>query len=181
MSRIGKKPIIMPSGVSYEFKDKVVSVKGPLGSDSCKVCEGIELKQDGEAISVEATISTEKDKNINAMHGLYRTLIANIVTGVSTGFSKELIITGVGYRVQQQGSDLQLHLGFSHPVVYKAPEGITLQAVDQTHIKISGINKQKVGQVAAEIRKIRPPEPYKGKGVKYSDEIIRRKAGKAGK
>jgi large subunit ribosomal protein L6 len=120
-------------------------------------------------------------KEYRAKYGLYRSLIANIFTGVSKGFERKLEINGVGYRVQQQGNDLQFNLGYSHPVVFKAPEGITLKADDQTHLTVSGINKQKVGQVAANIRELRPPEPYKGKGVKYADEHIRRKAGKAGK
>jgi large subunit ribosomal protein L6 len=179
MSRIGKQPITLPSGVTCEIQKQVINVKGPLGTDSCKVCDGLNLKLEDNILLIEN--SEGENKSLSAMHGLFRSLIANIVTGVSTGFSKNLEINGVGYRVQQQGKDLQLHLGFSHPVEYKAPDGITLEATDLTKITIKGIDKQKVGQVAAEIRKFRPPEPYKGKGIKYSDEIIRRKAGKAGK
>ncbi len=181
MSRIGKTLITIPDGIIFEFKDRVVSIKGPLGSDSCKVCEGIEVKQEKNILFVKANNVESNDKTLNAMHGLYRSLIANIVTGVSKGFSKDLVIQGVGYRAQQQGKDIEFLLGFSHPIVFKAPEGITLAVLEQTKVQIKGINKQQVGQVAANIRKLRPPEPYKGKGIKYSDEIIRRKAGKTGK
>jgi large subunit ribosomal protein L6 len=180
MSRIGKKPIEIPAGVTYTLSGNTIEVKGPLGSDSCSFCEGISIKEGNNTLLLEVT-GDQEDKDLNAKYGLYRSLIANVVTGVSKGFEKDLEIQGVGYRAQQQGKDVQLFLGFSHPVVFEAPEGITIKCVDQTNIKVSGINKQKVGQVAANIRKIRPPEPYKGKGVRYKDEYVRRKAGKAGK
>ncbi|MBN1500685.1 MAG: 50S ribosomal protein L6 [Spirochaetes bacterium] len=179
MSRIGNKPINIPSGVTYEINNSVISFKGPQGSDKCEICEGISFKEEsGEIILVNSNFD---DKVLRAKHGLYRSLIANIVEGISKGFEKQLVITGVGYKAQQQGNDIQLNLGYSHPIVFKSPEGIKITVVDPTHIKVNGYSKQAVGQVAANIRELRPPEPYKGKGIKYSDETILRKAGKTGK
>lgn len=179
MSRIGNKPIEIPEKVKYEINGNVIKIDGPNGSLSQEICEGLTFKEeDNNLVLVNPDFD---NKELRAKHGLYRSLISNMVIGVSEGFEKELEVNGVGYRMQQQGSDVQLFLGFSHPIVYKAPEGVKLEVVDQTHLKIKGSDKQSVGQVAAEIRKVRPPEPYKGKGVKYKDEIIRRKAGKAGK
>jgi large subunit ribosomal protein L6 len=180
MSRIGKQPIEIPESVALTIENKTIHVKGPLGADSCTIHEGISMHQDGNILKLEKTGSHD-DKILRAMHGLYRALIANIVAGVTKGFEKALEIQGVGYRVQQQGSDIQLHLGYSHPVMFKAPEGITLQVVDQTNLVIKGSSKHLVGQVAANIRKLRAPEPYKGKGIRYKGEYVRRKAGKAGK
>lgn len=179
MSRIGNKPIEIPEKVKCEIKGSIISVTGPIGSMEQEICRGLEFKEVDNTICL---VNSDFDnKELRSMHGLYRSLVANMVFGVSTGFEKELEINGVGYRVQQQGNDVQLFLGYSHPVIYKAPEGIKIEVIDQTHLKIKGCDKQSVGQVAAEIRSLRPPEPYKGKGIKYKEEIIRRKAGKAGK
>ncbi len=181
MSRIGKKPIDIPEKTTYEVKDRTISVKGSLGEGSCEFCDGIEIIEEDKKLYLKMKEEYLADKEYKAKYGLYRSLIANIFDGVSKGFEKKLEINGVGYRVQQQGNDLQFNLGYSHPVIFKAPQGITLKAIDQTHLSVSGVDKQKVGQVAANIRELRPPEPYKGKGVKYEGEHIRRKAGKAGK
>lgn len=180
MSRVGKKPIQIPDGVKVEISGQKVSVTGPLGSISWDVIEGIELRQEENVLYVENK-GTEDDKKLQAFFGLSRALVANMVTGVSTGFEKDLEIHGVGYRAQQKNQDVELQLGFSHPITFSPPEGITIQVVDPTRIKIKGIDKQKVGQVAANIRELRPPEPYKGKGIRYKDEYVRRKAGKAAK
>ncbi len=178
MSRIGNKPIDIPDNVSVNINDLTVAVKGPLGEDSLSVLEGITLSLENNVLLV----GIENDeKQIVAYQGLFRSLINNMVVGTSKGFEKDLEIVGVGYRATQQGQDIQFQLGYSHPIVFKAPEGITLEVVDATKVKIKGINKQQVGQVASDIRKLRPPEPYKGKGIRYKDEYIRRKAGKAGK
>lgn len=181
MSRIGKKPIEIPEKVSYEIKDNTISIKGPLGEDICEFCDGLTFNEEDKKLFITKTDPSDTSKDLAAKYGLYRSLINNIFVGVSKGFEKKLEINGVGYRAQQQGSDIQFNLGFSHPVIFKAPAGITLKVDDQTHVTISGYSKQAVGQVAANIRELRPPEPYKGKGIKYIDETIRRKAGKAGK
>lgn len=181
MSRIGRKPIDIPEKTSYEVKGNIIFVKGALGEDSCEFCEGIEFVEEDKKLFLKMNEEYFQNKEYKAKYGLYRSLIANIFEGVSKGFERKLEINGVGYRVQQQGKDLQFNLGYSHPVIFKAPEGITLTADDQTHLTVTGYNKQAVGQVAANIRELRPPEPYKGKGVKYAGEHIRRKAGKAGK
>ncbi|HRX15357.1 MAG TPA: 50S ribosomal protein L6 [Spirochaetota bacterium] len=181
MSRIGKKPISIPEKVTYEISGNKITVKGPRGEDCCEFCDGLVFKEEDGALCITKASDRQDDKDLNAKYGLFRSLISNIFIGVSTGFEKKLEINGVGYRVQQQGNDIQLNLGFSHPVIFKAPAGIKIEVVDQTHLTISGFNKQQVGQVAANIRELRAPEPYKGKGIKYSTEIIRRKAGKAGK
>jgi large subunit ribosomal protein L6 len=178
MSRIGKLPIPVPSGVEVSISGREVTVKGPKGTLSHRVVEPITISQDDGAIVV-ARPDDESDSK--ARHGLTRSLVANMVTGVTEGYSKTLEIVGTGYRVQARGSDLEFALGFSHPVTVKPPEGISFAVEAPTRFVVSGIDKQRVGEVAANIRKIRKPEPYKGKGVRYAGEVVRRKAGKAGK
>ena len=175
MSRIGKQPIAVPSGVTVNLDGQNVSVKGPKGELALKLVDevGIENGEEGLVVSPR-----DESQRARSMWGMQRTLVQNFVTGVSEGFVKKLEINGVGYRAQMQGKDLQLALGFSHDVVYKVPEGISISTPKPTEIEVSGIDKQVVGQVAAEIRAYRPPEPYKGKGVKYEDEYIFRKEGK---
>ena len=178
MSRIGKKPVQIPAGVEVTVNDKNITVKGSKGQLDFTFPAPISVAvEENEVIVTRANDERES----RALHGLTRALINNMVEGVSQGFSKTLELVGVGYRAQLKGTALNLSLGFSHPVVYEAPEGITFECPDQTHIKVNGISKQQVGQVAAEIRGIRPPEPYKGKGVRYEGEHIRRKLGKAAK
>ncbi|MBP3913928.1 MAG: 50S ribosomal protein L6 [Lachnospiraceae bacterium] len=178
MSRIGKLPVVIPQGVTVEIKDgNTVSVKGPKGTleRTFAPAMGIELKEN------EIIVTRPDDRKENkSLHGLTRALIHNMVVGVHTGFTKVLEVNGVGYKAQKQGNKLVLSLGYSHPVEMVDPEGLE-SAVDGNKITVSGISKEKVGQYAAEIRGKRPPEPYKGKGIKYSDEIIRRKVGKTGK
>jgi large subunit ribosomal protein L6 len=175
MSRIAKAPIELPSGVDINIGGGEVSVKGPKGSLAMKMHPRVNLEQDDKILSV----SPENDSDI-PMAGTFRSLVNNMVIGVSDGFEKKLTLVGVGYRAQVQGSKLTLALGFSHPVEYDAPEGITIEAPTQTEIVIKGCDKQRVGQVASEIRAFRPPEPYKGKGVRYSDErVVRKEAKKA--
>ena len=178
MSRIGKLPVVIPQGVTVEIKDgNTVSVKGPKGTleRTFAPAMGIELKEN------EIIVTRPDDRKENkSLHGLTRALINNMVVGVHTGFTKVLEVNGVGYKAQKQGNKLVLSLGYSHPVEMVDPEGLE-SAVDGNKITVSGISKEKVGQYAAEIRGKRPPEPYKGKGIKYSDEIIRRKVGKTGK
>ncbi len=178
MSRIGKLPIPVPGAVKVEVTGNHVTVEGPKGRLERAVPQQVSVKvEDGTVVCERPTDSREH----RSLHGLTRTLVANMVTGVSDGFTKHLELVGVGYRAQKQGEDLVLNLGFSHPVRYPAPQGISFEVADPTHFSVSGISKEAVGQVAAELRKIRPPEPYKGKGVMYRGERIRRKAGKAGK
>jgi len=175
MSRIGKAIITIPAGVKVEIKGQNVKVEGPLGILSSDIHELIKMNVEGN----EITFARPDDlKFSRAIHGTTRSLVANMVEGVTTGFQKTLEIVGVGYRVEQKGKDLNLVLGFSHPVIFEAPEGVILTALDPLKITIKGIDKQKVGQAAAEIRKYRRPEPYKGKGIKYAGEIVRRKQGK---
>jgi large subunit ribosomal protein L6 len=178
MSRIGRQPIPVPSGVDITLgAQNLVSVKGPRGQLSRAVPQGITVKREDGALLVERGTDEGRDR---ALHGLTRTLVNNMVVGVTTGFTRTLEVQGVGYRAQLQGSNLQLALGFSHPVVVAPPEGITF-AVEGPRVHVQGIDKEQVGQVAANIRKIRPPEPYKGKGIRYMGERVRRKAGKTGK
>lgn len=178
MSRIGKMPVPVPSGVSVDIDGQSVKVKGPKGELNRQFHERVTVSLDeGEAV-VNRLDDTRESR---ALHGLSRALLANMVQGVSDGFKKELEVVGVGYRAQLKGRDIEMQLGFSHPVNFSAPDGITFEVPEPTKIVISGIDKELVGQVAANIRKIRPPEPYKGKGVRYSGEHIRRKAGKAGR
>jgi large subunit ribosomal protein L6 len=171
-------PITVPSGVDVTINGRAVAVKGPKGSLSLEVTAPIEVAQNDGVITVTRP-SDEGD--IRALHGLSRSLIANMVTGVTTGYAKTMEIVGVGYRVVAKGKDLEFALGFSHPVVITPPEGISFRVETPTRFVVEGIDKQQVGEVAANIRKLRKPDPYKGKGVRYSGEQIRRKAGKAGK
>jgi len=178
MSRIGRMPVVIPGGVDVTINGREVVVKGPKGSLSLEVAAPIEVAQaDG---SVTVTRPSDEGE-IRALHGLSRSLIANMVTGVTEGYRKTLEIVGVGYRVQAKGRDLEFALGFSHPVPVSAPEGITFRVETPTRFVVEGIDKQQVGEVAANIRKLRKPDPYKGKGVRYQGEQIRRKVGKAGK
>lgn len=179
MSRIGKMPIAIPSGVTVDIaENNTVTVKGPKGELTRTLPEVMDIKQEGEEIIVERPNDLKKNR---ALHGLTRSLINNMVIGVTEGYSKTLEINGVGYRAQKQGKKLVLSLGYSHPVEMEDPEGIDVAVEDQNKIIVSGIDKEKVGQYAAEIRTKRLPEPYKGKGIKYENEYIRRKDGKAGK
>lgn len=178
MSRIGKKPVTVPAGVTVTINGSEVKVKGPKGELDRTFSELVTIAQEGEEVTVTRNDETTAS---NAMQGLTRTLIHNMVLGVSEGFEKKLELTGVGYRAQLKGKGLELSLGYSHPVIYDAPENISFEVPDNTHITVKGISKEQVGQVAAEIRAKRPPEPYKGKGIHYEGEHIRRKLGKAAK
>ena len=175
MSRIGKKTITVPKGVTLTLNGQDITVKGPKGELSWTVADEIEVKQDGDELTLTPRSESQR---ANAMWGLSRTLVANMVTGVTEGFEKTLELVGVGYRAALKGKDLSLQLGFSHDVDIVPPEGITFAVPKQTEIKISGNDKQAVGEIAAVIRKLRPPEPYKGKGVRYQGETVRRKEGK---
>ena len=178
MSRIGKHPVIVPAGVTVEIDGHTVKVTGPKGTLERTFTPSTTLSLEDGQVKVDL-IDGVADSN--AQQGLTRTLINNMVVGVSDGFAKKLEMTGVGYRATLKGSDLDLSLGYSHPILYKAPENITFEVPDNTHIIVKGISKEQVGQVAAEIRRMRPPEPYKGKGIHYEGEYIRRKLGKAAK
>ena len=177
MSRIGRKPITIPAGVQVTLKDGVVTAKGPKGELSQKVHSNITVTIEGSEILVTRP---NDEKENRALHGLTRSLLNNMVVGVTNGFKKELDVNGVGYRVQKEGKKLVMNLGFSHPVVVEETEDVQLDAPAANKIIVSGIDNQKVGQMAAEIRGKRPPEPYKGKGIKYSNEVVRRKEGKTG-
>lgn len=178
MSRIGRMPVAVPAGVTADITGSQVTVTGPKGTLSLAVAEPIQVTQEDGNLLVTRP---DDERSSRSLHGLTRTLVANMVTGVTTGFEKSLEIVGTGYRVVAKGDDLEFQLGFSHPVLVTAPDGITFQVESPVKFKVQGIDKQKVGEVAANIRKIRKPEPYKGKGVRYEGEVIRRKAGKAGK
>jgi large subunit ribosomal protein L6 len=178
MSRIGRLPVPIPSGVDVAIDGQAVTVKGPKGTLALRVAEPIAVVQEDSVIRVTRP---SDEGRIRALHGLSRTLIANMVTGVTQGFSKTLEIVGVGYRVQAKGKDLEFSLGFSHPVLVTPPEGITFRVEAPTRFVVEGIDKQLVGETAARIRKLRKPDPYKAKGVRYQGEVIRRKVGKAGK
>jgi large subunit ribosomal protein L6 len=178
MSRIGKLPVPVPSGVDVNIDGQNVTVKGPKGTLSHVVAEPITVSQEDGVIAVARPNDERLSKSL---HGLSRTLIANMVTGVTDGYTKTLEIVGTGYRVTARGSDLEFALGFSHPVLVTAPDGITFRVEAPTRFAVEGIDKQQVGETAAKIRKLRKPDPYKGKGVRYQGEVIRRKAGKAGK
>ena len=179
MSRVGRSPIAVPSGVTVTVDAGAVTVAGPQGTLSRPLPGAITVRQEEGALLVERP---DDERQNRALHGLTRSLVANMVTGVTAGYTKELEIVGVGYRAQAKGpASLELALGFSHPVVFDAPEGITFEVPVPTRILVKGIDKEKVGQVAADIRKIRKPEPYKGKGVRYAGERVVRKAGKAAK
>ena len=175
MSRIGKQPIEVPQGTDVTLNGQVVHVKGPKGELTFDVHPDISVSMDDRVVSV--TRSSDEPKQ-RALHGLTRMLVANMVEGVVNGFTKTLEIQGVGYRAMKKGSGIELHLGFSHTIAYSPPDGVTLDLPDQTTIVVTGVDKQKVGQAAAEIRSFRPPEPYKGKGIRYKGEHVRRKAGK---
>ena len=178
MSRIGKLPVAIPAGVEVNVEGSTVTVKGPLGTLSRTMNSNMLIKIEDNAVVVERPNDNKENRSL---HGLTRTLIANMVEGVNTGYKKELEINGIGYRAAMAGNALELNIGFSHKVVMPQPEGIKIEVPSPNKIIISGPDKQKVGQFAAEVREKRPPEPYKGKGIKYADEHIRRKEGKAGK
>ena len=178
MSRIGNKPITVPAGIEVKIDGNHISVKGPKGTLERDIEPEISLKLDGDVLTVSRDSEKKKKKSL---HGLTRTLINNMILGVQNEFTRELQINGVGYRVQKQGNDLNLSLGYSHAVIYKAPAGISFDVPNPNTIIVKGINKEQVGQVAAEIRTKRPPEVYRGKGIKYAEEVIRRKVGKTGK
>jgi large subunit ribosomal protein L6 len=175
MSRIGKKPVAIPAGVTATIEGGQLSVKGPKGSLALQLRDEISYTLEDGGISVQPANAT---KQARAFWGMQRTLVQNLITGVTEGFSKKLLITGVGYRANAQGKNLKLQLGYSHDVDFAVPEGIEIKTPDNTTVEITGIDKQKVGQVAAEIRRWRKPEPYKGKGIKYDGEFIFRKEGK---
>jgi large subunit ribosomal protein L6 len=175
MSRIGRQPIELPSGVSVSISPGRVMVNGPLGELSQEVPQRMKVEQQDGSVLVSRPTDRGDDR---ALHGLTRSLIANMVQGVTGGFEKRLEIQGVGYRASLRGTDLELNVGFSHPVVLKAPPGITFDVPTPTEVIVKGIDKQQVGQTAAEVRKVRPPEPYKGKGIRYEGEYVRRKVGK---
>lgn len=178
MSRIGKLPITVPAGVEVNIDGNTVTVKGPKGELTRTFQSIITVKQEGDVLTVERPDDSREAKSF---HGLTRTLLANMVEGVSKGYSKKLEMVGVGYRAALKGTTLEMQLGYSHPVVVEAPEGITFEVPAQTQIIVSGANKEQVGQVAANIRAWRKPEPYKGKGIRYEGERVRRKLGKAAK
>lgn len=179
MSRIGKHPVVVPTGVDVQIAGQDVTVKGPKGQLALTVSEPISVSKNDEGAVVVARPDDERRNK--ALHGLSRTLVANMVTGVTEGYTKKMEIYGVGYRVALKGKDLEFSLGYSHPVPIEAPEGITFVVESPTKFSVSGIDKQQVGQVSAVIRKLRRPDPYKGKGVRYEGEQIRRKVGKTGK
>jgi large subunit ribosomal protein L6 len=175
VSRIGRKPVRIPKGVKVEVKNGAVKVTGAKGELSAAIHPDVTVEVKGEEVLVTRHADLKEQRSL---HGLFRALIANMVTGVTTGFSRKLELVGVGYRAELKGKVLQLALGYSHPIVFRPPDSIKIEAPTQTNITVSGIDKQLVGLVAAKIRSLRPPEPYKGKGIKYEGEYIRRKAGK---
>jgi large subunit ribosomal protein L6 len=178
MSRIGRLPIPVPAGVDVTIDGRDVTVKGPKGTLTHTIVEPISISREDESLLVTRP---DDERDSRARHGLTRTLVANMVTGVTTGYEKNLEIVGVGYRVAAKGSNLEFALGFSHPVTVEPPEGITFEVQAPTKFLVRGIDKQKVGEVSAKIRKLRKPDPYKGKGVRYAGEVVRRKVGKTGK
>ena len=181
MSRIGRSPIPVPAGVSVTVADRAITVAGPKGTLSRDIPGAIAVREDSETNTLVVE-RPDEERMSRALHGLTRSLVANMVTGVTDGFTKDLEIVGVGYRAMARGEgQLELALGFSHPVFVEAPDGVTFEVTTPTRITVRGIDKEKVGQVAADIRRIRKPEPYKGKGVRYLGEVVLRKAGKAGK
>ena len=177
-SRIGKVPVPVPAGVEVTIDGARVTIKGPKGTLEHVVPKALAIRQEDGHIVLDPG---DEERETRALHGLTRSLLSNLITGVTEGYSKRLQVVGTGYRVQAKGNDLEFALGFSHPVTVTAPEGITFSVVNPNEFVVTGIDKQQVGEVAANIRKIRRPEPYKGKGVRYADENVRRKVGKAGK
>jgi large subunit ribosomal protein L6 len=175
MSRIGKQPIELPAGVNVAISPGRVQVNGPLGELSQNVPQRMQIEQDDGTIVVKRPTERGDDR---ALHGLTRSLVANMVEGVTKGFEKRLELQGVGYRASLRGSDLELNVGFSHPVVIRPPQGISFEVPEATSVLVKGIDKQQVGEIAAQVRKVRPPEPYKGKGIRYEGEYVRRKVGK---
>jgi large subunit ribosomal protein L6 len=175
MSRIGKQPIELPAGVNVAISPGRVQVNGPLGELSQNVPQRMQIEQDDGTIVVKRPTERGDDR---ALHGLTRSLVANMVEGVTKGFEKRLELQGVGYRASLRGTDLELNIGFSHPVVIKPPQGVSFEVPDATSVLVKGIDKQQVGEIAAQVRKVRPPEPYKGKGIRYEGEYVRRKVGK---
>ncbi len=175
MSRVGKKPVVIPSGVNASVEGQMVKVKGPKGALELMLHDDVSAKVESGNVTIDPKYET---KRARAMWGTYRSLVANLIEGVAKGYERRLEISGVGYRAALQGKNLQIQLGYSHDIVYPVPEGITITLPKVTEVVVAGIDRQKVGQVAAEIRAFRKPEPYKGKGVKYSDEFIFRKEGK---
>lgn len=180
MSRIGKKIIPIPGGVTVDVKERSVTVKGPLGTEVMELMQGIDLNLRGQEMEVVIDPAAGVER-LDAVHGLSRALLSNMVTGVSKGFEKDLEIVGVGYRATQQDKSVVLQLGYSHNVTFTPPAGITVEVLEPTKLRVKGVSKQVVGQVAANIRELRSPEPYKGKGIRYKDEKVRKKAGKTGK
>ncbi|MEU1523113.1 50S ribosomal protein L6 [Nocardia rhamnosiphila] len=178
MSRIGKDPVAVPAGVEVTVNGQDIAVKGPKGQLSLTIAEPISVAQEDGRLVVSRP---DDERRSRSLHGLTRTLIANMVTGVTQGYEKKMEIFGVGYRVQQKGSNLEFALGYSHPVPIEAPEGITFAVESPTKFSVSGIDKQKVGQISAVIHGLRKPDPYKGKGIRYAGEVVRRKVGKTGK
>jgi len=177
MSRVGKKPISIPEKTKLDYKGGMLTVQGPKGSLSQEIHPAVELKIEDGTVRIEIG---KEDKKSQAIRGLMRSLVANMIAGVDRGFERVLEIHGIGYRAEAKGSSLLLNLGYSHPIDFKLPEGISAVVERNNVIKLSGIDKQALGQTAASIRALRPPEPYKGKGIKYAEEMVRRKAGKAG-
>jgi len=178
MSRIGRKPIIMPEGTTLEVKDNQIFVTGPKGSLKRPLLEGIRVSMEGNAVLVARE---SEAKRIKGFHGLMRTLIANMVDGVYKGFERKLEIIGIGYRAELQGNNVVFYLGYSHPITFGLPEGISAQIDKQTLLTLRGINKELIGEIAAKMRALRAPDVYKNKGVKYADEVLKKKAGKSGK
>ncbi len=178
MSRIGKQPITIPEGVRVAIADGVIEVQGVKGTLAQKIHDRVSIAQEGTALAISVVDTSEKQDK--ALWGLYGSLVRNMIEGVTQGFEKKLEVNGVGYKVALEGKNIVLHVGYSHPVPFSIPEGI-VATVEKNTITLTGIDKQLVGEIAAQIRKVRKPEPYKGKGIKYSDEILRRKAGKAAK
>ena len=179
MSRIGRLPVPVPSGVDVSIEGRVVTVKGPKGTLATEISEPIDVARDEDGVL--SVTRPDDERRSRSLHGLSRTLVANMVVGVTDGYTRRMEIYGVGYRVVQRGSNLEFALGYSHPVPITAPPGITFAVESPTRFSISGIDKQQVGQIAANIRRLRRPDPYKGKGVRYAGEVIRRKVGKTGK
>lgn len=178
MSRIGKKPIVMPKGVKVEIKEDEIIVTGPKGTLKRPLLEGLNVQVDGNVVNVQRT---SNEKRIMGYHGLMRTLVANMVEGVHNGFERKLEIVGIGYRAEMQGNNVVFYLGYSHPIVFALPQGISAQVDKQTSLTIKGIDKELLGEIAAKMRALRKPDAYKNKGVKYAEEVLKKKAGKSGK